>query len=113
MKIYIPKILFKVGHKLPVKKQLSLHRCRDITYGSKVQQAPEEDASPELDERGVLRVQRIFGALLYYARALNNKLLVALSVIGAHQASGTLKTRKETNQILEYCATYPDDGIVY
>ena len=46
MKIYIPKILFKVGHKLPVKKQLSLHRCRDITYGSKVQQAPEEDSSP-------------------------------------------------------------------
>ena len=51
-------------------------------YGSKVQQAPEEDLSPALDEKVFLQVKRIFGALLYYARAVNNKLIVALSAIG-------------------------------
>ena len=56
---YIEKLLFKVGHKLPVKKKFSPHRCRDITYGSRVQQAQEEDSSPVLDEIGVLQVQRI------------------------------------------------------
>ena len=58
-------------------------------------------------------VQQIVGALIYYSRALNNKLLVALSAIGAHQASTTVKTRKEIKQLLDYCATYPDDDIVY
>ena len=38
---------------------------------------------------------------------------MALSAIGAKQASATDKTLKAINQILDYCATYPDDGIVY
>ena len=54
-----------------------------------MQQAPEEDSSPALDEKGVLRVQRIVVALLYYDRAINNNLLVVLSAIGVHQASAT------------------------
>ena len=89
MKIYIAKILFKVGHKPPVKKQISPHRCREITYDIKVQQAPEEYSSPSLYEKVVLQVQRIVGALLYYSISVNTKLLVALSAIGAHQASAT------------------------
>ena len=107
------KLLFNVGHKLPVKKELSPHRCREITYGIKVKQAPEEDSSPALYEKVVLQVQRIFGALLYYTRAVNNKLLLALSEIGAQQASATVKMRKAINQLLDYCSTYLNDGIVY
>ena len=113
MKIYISRILFKVGHKPPVNKHLSQNHCREITYGIKVQQEPEEDSSPALYEKWVLRVQRISGALIYYVKAVNNKLLVALSTIGAHKYSATEKTLKSINQLLDYCATYPDDGIVY
>ena len=51
MASYIAKILFKVGNKLLVKKQLLPHHCREITYGIKVQQALEEDSSPTLDEK--------------------------------------------------------------
>ena len=89
MKRYIEKLLLKAGHKPPVNKQLSTHRFREITYGNKVQQASEEYSSPALDEKGVLQIQRIVGALLYYSRAVNNKLPVALSEIGAQQASTT------------------------
>ena len=113
MTSYIEKLLFKVGHKMPVKTQISPHRCRDITYVSKVQQALEEDSYPALDENGVLQVQLIVGALLYYARTVNNKLLVALSAIGAHQSSAIEKTLKVINQLLYYYVTYPDDGTVY
>ena len=63
----------------------------EITYVSKVQQAPEEDSSPALYEKIVLRVQMIVGALFYYARAVNNKLLVALNSIRAYQASAKEK----------------------
>ena len=38
---------------------------------------------------------------------------MALSTIGAHKYSATEKTLKSINQLLDYCATYPDDGIVY
>ena len=58
-------------------------------YASKIKQAPEEDSSPALDELGVHRVHMIAGALLYYYWAVNNKLLVSLSVIGVQQASTT------------------------
>ena len=58
-------------------------------YGKKVQQATEEDSSPAIDKKGVVRVQRIVGDLFYYARSVNNKLLVSLSAIGAQQASAT------------------------
>ena len=91
MKSYIAKLLFKVGHKPPVKKQIYLERCREITYGSKVQQAPEEDSSPALYEKVFLRVQRIVVSLIYYARELNNKLLVALSAIGSQKYSAKEK----------------------
>ena len=51
-------------------------------------------------------------ALLYYGRAVDNKLLTALSAIGSQQSKATENTRKAVNMLLDYCATYSDDGIV-
>ena len=51
--------------------------------------------------------------MLYFARAVNNKLLVDLSAIGENHASATEKTLKAINQQLDYCATYPYYGILY
>ena len=99
MKSYIAKLLFKVGHKLPAKKQLSPHLFREITYDIMVQKAPEKDSSRALYEKGVLQVQLIVVAPQYYARAVNIKLLVALSAIGSKQAS---KKRKCGNKSTSY-----------
>ena len=44
---------------------------------------------------------------------MNNKLLVGLSAIVSQQAAATQGTNEATNQILDYCATYPADGILY
>ena len=44
---------------------------------------------------------------------MNNKVMVALSTIGLQQASATEDTNKAIHQLLDYCATYPDDGIIY
>ena len=44
---------------------------------------------------------------------MDNKLLVGLSAIGAQQASATQRTSATIDQILDYCATYPADGILY
>jgi hypothetical protein len=54
-----------------------------------------------------------FGSLLYYAQAFNNKLLVALNAISAQQAKATIHTEQLIEMLLNYVATYPNDGIVY
>ena len=113
MKDYIHKLLLKFDHPLPSKPQHSPHRCRPINYGAKVQMSPEEDKSPMLDPAGIKRIQAIIGALLYYARAVDNKLLCALSALGSQQAAATVATEADCNWLLDYCATYPDDGIIY
>jgi hypothetical protein len=58
-------------------------------------------------------VPGVTGCLLYYARVVDNKLLMTLSAIGASQASATENTCKKINKLLNYCATYPSDGITY
>jgi hypothetical protein len=58
-------------------------------------------------------VQEIVGSLLYYAWAVDNKLLVALSAIAARQAKATVSIEQAVDLLLNYVATYPNDGIVY
>ena len=113
MKGYIAKFILKYGHYIPKKLQLSPHKHREVIYGAKKQLAPEDDTTPPLDSQGTNRVQGIVGALLYYARDVYNKLLVGLSNIGSQQASATQRTNEAIDQILDYCATYPSDGILY
>ena len=113
MKNYIEILLVKLNHPMPRKPQLPPHKCYEVKYGSKTQLAPEKDASKPLKDTEIRRVQTIVGALLWIGRAVNNKLLVALSAIGYQQASATEDTNKAIHQLLDYCSTYPDDGIIY
>ena len=76
------------------KPQLPPHKCREVKYGSKTQLALEKDTSNPLNDAGIRRFQTIVGALLWIGRAVNNKLLVALSAIGSQQASATEDTNK-------------------
>ena len=46
-------------------------------------------------------------------RAVNNKLLVELSEIGAQQEAATEDTAEAIEQLLDYVATYPNDGILF
>eukprot|EP00804_Cyclotella_cryptica_P014538 CCRYP_004830-RA/>CCRYP_004830-RA protein AED:0.09 eAED:0.09 QI:0/0/0/1/1/1/3/0/993 len=110
---YIPTILFKYNHPIPKKRQLSASKAAPVIYGATTQLTPDEDTSDLLDDKGIKRVQGIVGALLYYARAVDNKLLYTLSDIGTEQAAATECTNTKINQLLDYCATYPNDGITY
>ena len=71
------------------------------------------DTSPSLDDKYIKIVQGIVGALLYVVISVNNKLLVALSAIGSQQAAATVETEDAIEQLLDYIATYPDDGILF
>ena len=86
---YISKVLLKYGHPCPIKPQLSPHKHSKVIYGAKEQFSQEDDTSPPMDNQGTKRIQGIVGALLYYARAVENKLLVGLSAIGSQKAAAT------------------------
>ncbi len=71
------------------------------------------DTSELLNDNRKRRIQEIVGALFYYARAVDNKLLVAISVISPHQSKATIVTEQAVNLLLDYVATYPNDDIAY
>ena len=110
---YIAKVLTKYGHPIPKKPQLSPHKHSEVINSTKEQLTPEDDTTPPLDIQGKKRIQGIIGALLYYTRAVENKLIVGLIDIGSQQAATTQCTNEAINQIVDYCATYPADVILY
>ena len=63
-----------------------------IDYGSKIQLAPDEDDSEPLDEEGIRWVKMVVGALLHCGRAVNNKILTALSTIGSPDCAMAKRT---------------------
>ena len=110
---YIDNLLLKINHRRPAKPRLSPFKCSPISYGARTQFAQETDTTPLLDDKRRLRILEIVGSLLYYARTVDNKLLVALSAIAAQQAQPTVQTEQAVELLLDYVSTYSNDGIVY
>ncbi len=110
---YISSLLLKFKHPHPTKPLLSPYKCLPITYGAKLNITPEPDALELLDASCKHCIQEIVGLLLYYAQAVNNKLLIALSTIAARQAKATVASEQVVNLLLDYVGNYPNDGIVY
>ena len=108
---YIANLRVKLNHADPRKPQHSPYKHAPIIYGAKIQYAAEADDSAPLDKAGILRVQSIVGALLFYDCAVDNKLIVALSKLGQQQASATEATNDAITQLLDYVATYPRNCI--
>ena len=112
---YVQKVLTKFQHPTPHIKQRSPFKVSPYTPSrvGQRQYAPSPDPSPSLDAKATQRIQAIVGSLLYYARAIDSTLLPALNTIAASQASPTELTKTQCEQVLDYCATYPDVFIRY
>ena len=110
---YTDNLLLKFKHPRPTKPRLSPYACIPISYGAKTQLTPEVDTSALLDDKRKHRIQEIVGSLLYYAHAVDNKLLVALSAIAARQSQATVALELAVALLLDFVATHPNDGIVY
>jgi hypothetical protein len=110
---YIDNLLLKFKHPQPLKQRFSSYTCLSISYSTKTQFLPDEDTSELLDDARKHRIQEIIGSLLYYAHAVDDKLLVALSAIAAKQSKATVTTEQAVHLLLDYVATYPNDSIIY
>jgi hypothetical protein len=110
---YVMKQLTKYGHIAPLKPQHCPYLPNPIKYGKDNQSPSPLDDSPILDKAGKKRVQQIVGCFLYYARAVDPTILMALSEISSQQAAPTENTMKHVNHFLDYMWTHPDAIIQY
>ncbi len=110
---YLSTLLLKFKHPQPTKPRLSPFKCLPIAYGAKAQLTPKANTSELLNDNCKHHIQKFVGALLYYARVVDNKLLVAISTISTRQSNTTVATEQAGNLFLNYVATYPNDGIAY
>jgi hypothetical protein len=110
---YIAKALARFQHPQPTRAQHSPHAWTAPHYGAATQYADEPDTSPLLDPAGKTFLQQVIGTLLYYARAVDNTMLVALGTLSSAQSTGTEATMEAVTQLLNYCATHPDAAIRY
>ena len=105
---YIDKALARFNHEAPKKPQNQPHEHTIPTFGAKVQYAKEEDTTTPLSKDDKKYIQQVLGTLLYYGRAVDSTILVALSTIASAQATPTTDTMRKTKQLLDYVATHPD-----
>eukprot|EP00804_Cyclotella_cryptica_P022657 CCRYP_012469-RD/>CCRYP_012469-RD protein AED:0.40 eAED:0.32 QI:0/-1/0/1/-1/1/1/0/384 len=105
---YINKVLQRFQHPLPSSPQNGPYKPYPKKYGAAAQDPIPTDDSAPLDSDGQKRIQQIVGALLYYARAVDNTILLSLSAIASKQAHPTQLTQKRCQQLLDYCASHPD-----
>jgi hypothetical protein len=74
-------------------------------FGAQAQTPLEVDSYPQLDTKGIKHVQQIFGSILYYARAVDMTVLMALSAIAVEQTKATTRTLGKCMQLLDYLAS--------
>jgi hypothetical protein len=105
---YVEAALHRFQHAVPTKPQHSPYQATLPQYGAKVQHIDEPDTSPLLPKSAITRIQQVIGTFLFYARAVDTTMLVALSTLASEQASVTTKTEAAIQQFLDYCATHPN-----
>ncbi len=111
---YIIKQLHKYKHASPPRPQHCPYSSPEPKrYGNNAQRPLPEDTSPPLSKEEIKHVQRVIGSILYYARAINLTVLMALSTIASKQAKGTENTMTKTKQLLDYLATHPDATVCF
>ena len=104
---YVQAALEKFKHPTPARPQHSPHRHNPIQYGIKIQLTDTPDQTDRLPPEGIKRIQQIVGTMLYYARAVDNTMLVTLGSLASRQSAATELTNKDVQQFLDYCATHP------
>ncbi len=76
-----------------------------------MQYAEAPDDSEALSKQRINLLQQIIGVFLFYARAIDNTMLVSLGTLGSAQTKGTEATMQAAVHLLNYAATHPDAEI--
>jgi hypothetical protein len=82
-------------------------------YGINAQSPLPQDITWKLNDKEIKQLQKIVGIILYYARAVDMMVLMALSTIASEQSKGTEFTIEKAYQVLDYLAMHPDAKVQF
>jgi hypothetical protein len=102
---YTQKKLQEYGHIIPKQIQSCPYSPEPKQFGSEVQSPLPPDSTSKLDKKGVKRIQQMVRSILYYARAVDMTVLIALSTIAIEQTKATETTMGRCMQLLDYLAS--------
>jgi hypothetical protein len=105
---YVEKALQRFTHPKPTRPQHAPSKWSAINYGAPIQYAEPEDTSEPLNPLGISRLRQIIGTFLFYGRAVDSTMMVALGSLAAAQSNGTAATMDAAVHLLNYAATHPD-----
>ena len=91
---YIDKVRQQFKHELPKKPHHSPFKAAPKVYRTTAQNTIPDDESPQIDEEQRKVVQQVIGSVMYYARAVDETTLPALSSLASKQAQATENTEK-------------------
>ena len=95
---YIQKALQRYKHVRSTTRQDSPYPAAPRIYGAAAQAPSPDDDSLEATEDKVKHIQQVVGTILYYARAVDITVLMALSTITSEQATATKTTMKNMHK---------------
>ena len=104
---YIKKQLLKYHH-IMRRIQHCPYAPEPKTYGAKAQSPLPQKTSRILTDTEIKQVQKIVGSILYYARAVDMTVLMALSSIASEQTKGTERILEKAYHVLDYLASHPN-----
>jgi hypothetical protein len=107
---YIANVLNKFQHDAPRTPQHTPSKYITPVYGAKMQFSTQ-DNSPPLTAKQCTEIQKITGSVLYYSRAVDPTVHMALNDIATEQTAATEKTKTAAGHLLDYLATHPDAKI--
>ncbi len=110
---YIKKKLQEYNHVLPGRMQACPYSPEPKKFGANAQTLLEVDSSMVLNDKVIKRVQKIVGSILYYVRAVDMTVLMALSAIAVEQTKATVKTMGKCIQLLDYLASNSEAKVRY
>ncbi len=108
MPVYAIKNLTRHNHSPPLNPQHCPYTPNIIAYGKDNQATTPSDTSPLLNASGKKHVQHNVDSFLYYARIVDQIILMKLSAIAAQQSAPTEENLVHVNQFLNYMWMHPD-----
>ena len=110
---YITKLLQRFLHLIPKKPEHQPHCHVQPQYVSKVLLTEPRDKTPLLQPDDITKLQKIIGAVLYYARAVDGTLMTTLNELASTQSKGTQATMQANKNLMDYCHTHSDVTVRY
>jgi hypothetical protein len=110
---YVTKALDRFQHNAFGRAQHFPHAWTKPQYGYHLQLTPAPDATDLIPPSTLTRIQEIVGTLLFYCRAIDSTMLVALGTIASQQSKDTHAMAHALTQLLNYAAVHPDATVRY